>query len=215
MHYRPTNRLIKALPYKAQPEIVVHLRKEDNDGADHRRGLDSATLTTLGKLLPNNTFLVTNNVQWYSFFETFGWRNPGWHKIRHSALSEVEWGSADNRKSVNLTAPTSIDVEMQLWSDWYTILRAEHVYHTHSDFSLSAIHWNEIDSKTVNGIDRKTSALLLVDEHWRVETPMPRLVDRRGDELKNCDKSQDDMGSKSGMDDQDGNDDEIRKDHKQ
>jgi hypothetical protein len=83
---------------------------------------------------------------------------------------------------------------MQLWSDWYTVLRADHVYHTHSDFSLSAIHWNEIDSKTIKGINPESGELEFSDEAWRVDEPMPRLVDRTGDQLKNCDKMADDMG---------------------
>jgi hypothetical protein len=88
-----------------------------------------------------------------------------------------------------------------MWSDWFTILRAKQVYHTHSDFSLSAIHWNEIASKTIQGIDNITGKLILTDESWRIDTSMPRLVDRVGDQLKNCDKETDDMGGYFNMGD--------------
>ncbi|KAI2498123.1 hypothetical protein MHU86_16375 [Fragilaria crotonensis] len=189
-HYRPTQRLINALPYKARPSTVVHLRRPDNE-FDERAGLDDETLLALAKTLPKDTFLVTNNVRWYTFFEAYGWKNPGWHKVRHSALEDVEWDSADRAENVNTTHDVMSGDAMQLWSDWYTILRADNVYHTHSDFSRSAIHWNEIDSKTIKGV--YNSVLQLGEEPWRVEEPMPRLVDRRQADLMNCDKHEDDM----------------------
>jgi hypothetical protein len=185
-HYEPTTKLINTLPYRRRPSTVVHLRRGDDD-QDHRNGLDMATLKAMATHLPKDTFLVTNNVEWYTFFEKYGWSNPGWHKVRHSALAAVEWAS----DGANATW-TQQDADLQLWSDWYTILRADNVYHTHSDFSLSAIHWNEIESKTILGAT-ESGELLLGDESWRVDEPMPRMVDRVGDELKNCDKETDDV----------------------
>mmetsp|Transcript_60348 Transcript_60348/g.148079 ORF Transcript_60348/g.148079 Transcript_60348/m.148079 type:complete len:202 (-) Transcript_60348:195-800(-) len=32
---------------------------------------------------------------------------------------------------------------MQMWSDWYTLLNSKLIYHTHSDFSISAARWNQ------------------------------------------------------------------------
>ena len=188
-HYRPTKRLINALPYKTRPSTVVHLRRPDGE-FDERAGLDDETLLVLAKTLPKDTFLVTNNVRWYAYFETYGWKNPGWHKVRHSALEDVEWDSADRAKNATNPHDGLSDEAMQLWSDWYTILRADHVYHTHSDFSLSAIHWNEVHSMTIKGVNN--SRLQLSEEAWRVDEPMPRLVDRRQADLKYCDKETDD-----------------------
>ena len=211
-HYEPTERLINTLPYNKRPSTVVHLRQPD-DEEDHRSGLDNATLHALAKKLPNNTFLVTNNVEWYTFFEAHGWKNPSWHKVRHSALPDVEWASGDSATDglaiTNQTESRQDDGTMQLWSDWYTILRADHVYHTHSDFSLSAIHWNEIDSKTILGSNAESGELVLSEESWRIDEPMPRVVDRTGDELKICDQDTDDMGGYLTFDDAEGPIDDV------
>jgi hypothetical protein len=209
-HYEPTERLIHTLPYRKRPSTVVHLRQPDGE-FDERTGLDEPSLQALALKLPNDTFLVTNNVQWYKFFENYGWRNPGWHKVRHSAIASVEWASGDKPVANQTESPD--DANMQLWSDWYTILRADHVYHTHSDFSLSAIHWNEINSKTIKGIMPESGELEFSDEAWRVDEPMPRLVDRTGDELKNCDKVTDDMGGLALADDDQSVTDDIHPFH--
>lgn len=198
-HYEPTERLISTFPYKKGPSTVVHLRQPDGD-YDHRKGLDNETLLALARTLPKDTFLVTNNVRWYTFFEAFGWKNPGWHKVKHSAMQDIQWGSDDSKENVTITGDTMSDDTMQLWSDWYTILRAKHVYHTHSDFSLSAIHWNEIPSMTIQGVDPETDRLQLTAEYWRVDAPTPRLVDRSQKELNYCDKETDDMGGVNGDD---------------
>jgi hypothetical protein len=68
-----------------------------------------------------------------------------------------------------------------MWADWYTILTAEIVYHTHSDFSISAIHWQNIPSKSIDGYDPVLKELKLIEESWRVDGETPRLVDRRID----------------------------------
>ena len=59
---------------------------------------------------------------------------------------------------------------------------AKKVYHTHSDFSVSAIHWMDLDSKSILGYDPRTQSLGLIDESWRVswkeEGITPPLRDR-------------------------------------
>ena len=179
--YTTTERMKRLLQEKwKQPiQTVVHLRLADGE-MDSRQGLDPATLTALGSTLPNNTFLVTNNVQWYTFFERqYHWSNPGWSSIRHSAFSSLEWGPTLRN------AYTDEDHMMNLWCDWYTILMAEKVIHTHSDFSLSAIHWRNLESKTIQGVDQNGS-LVLIDEPWRREQSVIPLVQRKENELKNC-----------------------------
>ena len=79
---------------------------------------------------------------------------------------------------------------MQLWADWYTILTAKMVYHTHSDFSVSAIHWQTIPSKVIG--DVVSGELQLTGESWIVDGETARLIDRRvgaegTSELRACD----------------------------
>jgi hypothetical protein len=178
--YAPTDGLKSKLTWKRPVETVVHLRQADGD-QDARQGLDDKTLEALGKNLPSTTFLVTNNVLWYTYFkDKFQWSNPGWSKVRHSAFENLEWGP----KLVNIK--TKDETMMDLWCDWYTILKAKRVIHTHSDFSLSAIHWRNIDSNTIQGVD-ENGRLVLVDEPWRREESITPLVDRNETELKRCD----------------------------
>ena len=179
--YMTTERMKHLLHVQSKHPIhtVVHLRDADGD-MDPRKGLDPETLTVLGSTLPNNTFLVTNNVQWYSFFEEqYHWSNPGWSSVRHSAYTSLEWGP----KLTNVKKEE--DHMMNLWCDWYTILMAEKVIHTHSDFSLSAIHWRNLESKTILGLD-KNGNLDLIDEPWRREHSVIPLVQRKENELKHC-----------------------------
>jgi hypothetical protein len=58
-----------------------------------------------------------------------------------------------------------------------------------------------LTSKTIKGINPESGELEFTDEAWRVDEPMPRLADRTGDELKNCDKMTDDMGGLTLTDD--------------
>ena len=161
--YEPTTALLDALPYTEFPATVVHLRLEDGI-LDARPGLEDTTLNTLGRVLPSNssTFLVTNNVGWYNFFgEQYGWSHPPWTSVQHSALGQIQWGAQTQQQwrqqqldanSHNFTSilPSQI---LQMWSDWYTILKARQVYHTLSDFSLSAIRWNHVHNSgyTIRG----------------------------------------------------------------
>lgn len=78
---------------------------------------------------------------------------------------------------------------LQLWSDWYAMACADVVWHTHSDFSLSAIHWMNVESKTIKGVDR-TGNLKLIDEAFRTDDAMLPLKDRGPDDIKNCNKEE-------------------------
>jgi hypothetical protein len=68
------------------------------------------------------------------------------------------------------------------------MIGAELVWHTHSDFSLSAIHWMNVNSKTIMGVD-DTGNLKLKDEPWRTDPIMLPVRDRGPGELKNCRRS--------------------------
>ncbi|KAL7526289.1 hypothetical protein ACHAWF_001711, partial [Thalassiosira exigua] len=140
--YRPKNKLLAALPccnghdntennYFGTPETVVHIREGDG-GRDIRKGTDSKSLDSLGNMLPRNTYLVTNRVEWCEKFSTeYGWRNSGWHSVTHSALRK-SWG-VRGEKYLGVTSVQTtpkVDQNLQLWADWYTILIAEQVYHT-------------------------------------------------------------------------------------
>uniref|UniRef100_A0A7S1YT38 Uncharacterized protein n=1 Tax=Trieres chinensis TaxID=1514140 RepID=A0A7S1YT38_TRICV len=169
-YYEATDDLLSKIPESVGlPDVVVHLRKGDNNG-DHRKGLDVKSLEALGNTLPPSSHLVTNNVQWYEYFgEKFGWSNYGWHEVVHSIKRNHH---SDDRKNQIL----------ELWVDWYSILRAKEVYHTASDFSQSAIHWMNINSKIIMGVTGE-GKLSLIDEAWRRDGETPRLVDRKPEEL--------------------------------
>jgi hypothetical protein len=172
-NYKPTESLLQTLPWKDPPKTVVHLREADGR-EDARKGLDTETLEALGRELPSDTFLVTNNVYWYAFFDKYGWSHPPWSTVRHSGLR-------GQRQT------------LQAWADWFTILSAENVYHTFSDFSQSAIHWNNLWGRVIDGTyksDDQTTMLLLNSEYWsKSEEPIPRLVDRDMDGLEGCDEA--------------------------
>lgn len=187
--YKPTPQLLQTFPWKDEeepPNVVVHLRKADREFHDKRLGLDSKTLQALGKALPPKTFLVTNNVVWFDYFrERFNWTHPNWRAVRHSAFMRFMW-----QPGVKLDPKDrSVRVQdLQMFSDWYTIACAKQVWHTHSDFSLSAIHWMNVDSKTIMGMEGEE--LKLIEEPWRREGDQPRLIDRGPEELANCKEPQ-------------------------
>jgi len=187
-HYRPTPELSRLFP-PTFPEMVVHLRAPDDVDVDFRAGLEEKTLEALGRALPNDnrTFLVTNNVDWYSFFETkFGWKHPSWEFVKHSAMLGIGWGADKDKIRYDDDALSHSRQNLELFCDWYILLQAKHIYHTHSDFSLSAIHWNNIDSKTIQGVDNVTGALSLSEEPWRREGAAIPLVNRTKRQLQNC-----------------------------
>lgn len=154
----------------------------------------------LGRTLPNDTFLVTNRVSWYDFFEReYKWRHAKWEEVVHSGVGR-SWGGRDqevaltNKNAVFDLPKIVVDEttqKMQMWSDWYTMLTAETVYHTHSDFSISAIHWQDLPSKSFKGWDETKKELIFEEESWRKDGETAALVDRRRDvegksQLKLC-----------------------------
>lgn len=189
--YRAKPQLLAILPYQKAPTTVVHLREPDSH-ADARRGLDNYTLQALTDQLPASTFLVTNRVEWYARFEASGWAHPHWNGIVHSAVSKG-WGKIGEeyhgpRSSIDLDKAKQ---NLQLWADWYTMLRAKKVIHTHSDFSISAIHWMDLDSRSIVGYTATSGKLELIDESWRVDGETIPLRDRRvtrdkSRELRGC-----------------------------
>lgn len=182
--YQPTPKLQALLP-KPMPKTVVHLRQGDK-GVDRRHGLDNATFTALGEALPSDTYLVTNHLSWYDYFSSnFGWRHPDWHAVQHSASKSFMW---DNHGELTKQDETQETQQFQMWSDWYAMACAEKVWHTHSDFSLSAIHWMNVDSRTIKGIDPRTNKLKLIQEAFRTDEQMVPLKDRGPDDLKYCAK---------------------------
>jgi hypothetical protein len=186
--YLPTEYLLRILPYDDYPHTVVHLRAPDGRGDTTRLGLDSNSLSQLGNRLPSDTFLVTNNVEWYTLFENkYGWNHAKWSRVRHTALG-ISWGGNAQDETIDPRTES-----LQLWSDWYTILKAKMVYHTVSDFSASAVHWMNSPSKIIHGLD-DDGMLNLIDESWRREGDSPRIIDRidpndtrsPGFRLQNC-----------------------------
>ena len=213
--YKAKSVLLDILPYPhastdPPPPIVVHLRLPDVSGKDARKGVDEQALHALGELLTpdverHSPFLVTNNVEWYDFFENqYNWSHPIWGRVFHSALG-AQWKGRKpkllpisgrngdtrtlQRKYTALRNELGEDKweSLQLWADWYTLLRAEKVYHTFSDFSLSAVHWMNTWSRTYDGINNSTGEMILLEENWIVDGESPRLVDRTGDQLHFCD----------------------------
>lgn len=157
-----------SLPWDQAPATVVHLRQSDTT-KDFRPGMDRQTWTELGIMLPrNNTYLVTNQVDLYTFFEAnFGWSHPPWRGIQHSAIANIQWTSTT---ATTLDQTTTImsrekQQQQQLWADWWTIYQAKNVYHTHSDFSRSATRWSRISSSyTIAGLSTNRTLLLKHDK---------------------------------------------------
>ncbi|CAB9528494.1 expressed unknown protein [Seminavis robusta] len=208
--YKPNRALSKLLPV-SPPAVVVHLRKEDGPN-DVRHGLDPTSLKALGELLQNGStndsqkkpYLVTNNVQWYNYFErTYQWSHPPWKEVIHSVYlsgggrrhynHHYDPPSSAADSSPSLSSQDFRDLQkLWMWSDWYTCYTAEAVYHTHSDFSASAIHWKDPSSQSsrvIRGFNSTTQALDLGKEYWRNSGPVivPPLSQRRSpSELHNC-----------------------------
>ena len=204
-YYQPTPWLAEFLPWKASPpETVVHLRHADG-ASDARAGLDHATFLALGNSLPPSTFLVTNLVEDYDFFENFRWSHPPWKTVKHSAL-DIVWGPE--------SSTTNVEQGRQVWSDWYTILQATVVYCTYSDFSLSAIHWNSnnVESHSIQGVD-SDHHLVLNEVPWKKTQKnaaiIESLVHRTRDEMLHCDLQ------RSGLDGIDFDDDDLSHDDDQ
>jgi hypothetical protein len=129
--------------------------------------------------------LVTNRVEWYDKFERkYGWSHPEWNEVIHSAFIKKSWGvrgAGTSKSNVVQTVEDRETQNLQMWCDWYTILTAKFVYHTHSDFSISAIHWQNLDSREIMGLNVTTGELELEEESWRITGETKRLVDRTVD----------------------------------
>ena len=209
--YRPTQQLVDSLPYSIDhpPSTVVHLRLEDGRG-DIRKGLDKDSLDALGALLSadahsnaDRPYLVTNHVAWFDYFGAkYGWKHPNYEIVTHSAMRK-KWGDrTDARRDVGKYPENTREKDiqkMQLWADWFSLLFAKKVYHTHSDFSLSAIHWMGSDepdqhdkitwSRTIMGVNKESKELILEKEAFNTDQTMKKLVDRKGEEIANCRKA--------------------------
>lgn len=183
-YYQPKSNLLKAIPWSQAPSTVVHLRQADTQNGDFRVGMDNETMAALGALLPhNNTYLVSNQVDLFAYFEAnFGWSHPPWTGIRHSAIAKVQWNSKQ-------LVPTSYSEQMlALWVDWWTLYQADSIYHTHSDFSSSAVRWSRnLKSYVIGGLDETTSSLILKPEWESAANDMLPLSQRSEAQLQHCD----------------------------
>ena len=130
-------------------------------------------------------------MEWYPRFPQ--WSHPDWSLVHHSALRRISWGGTPSGNKGSHRHIQNDDGELQMWSDWYTLLNVREIYHTFSDFSRSASRWNEkIKSWTILGSTDKT----LVTEQFTaephlllrndIEDGVSRLVDRTTKELWFC-----------------------------
>lgn len=203
-HYRAKQDLLRILAYNPlnPPRTVVHLRDADSLASDPRKGLTENAFEALGSLLPPDTYLVTNRVEWYDYFEkNYHWRHPDWQEVVHSAFRK-SWGVRGKkfvRQKGKMTNPklrfNDTRNILQMWADWFAILTADVVYHTHSDFSISAIHWQNVKSKVIGDWNSTTKQLEFFEESWRESGEMVRLVDRRSNvegtsQLRNCEEDE-------------------------
>jgi hypothetical protein len=115
---------------------------------------------------PSSIYLVTNRVDWYNRFPH--WDNHDWNNVQHSVtFSRTPVVRRRSEETSTLTKNNREEEKryqqgMQMWSDWYTLLNAKLIYHTHSDFSVSAARWNQrIRSWTILDSELKSS----VDEN--------------------------------------------------
>jgi hypothetical protein len=207
--------------------VVVHLRSPDDVTLDPRDGLDEASLRQMEQLVPppsssttdnmTKVVLVTNNVSLYQrFSQCCRWSHANWTVVAHSA-NGVVWdnnnGHTSSFSSSSLLAhhhskrrpgrkiSSSHDREqqnLQLWMDWYTIYRADVVYHTRSAFSESAHLWATATAAASSGRQRKQSSYVFAvvtgrlvaqnddhDEDAATTTTLP-LSQRRKKDLQNC-----------------------------
>lgn len=183
-YYRAKQELLNILPYSEPPKTVVHLRAPDSV-KDQREGVGDDSLRVLftEMITTKDVFVVCNRVKWFELAEEFGLQHSPWESVSHSAL-HASWGTRSKSKETHIGVIRRVDMHgqkfdpvenMQMWADWYTILTAKKVFHTHSDFSGSAVHWQRIDSKRITGDGTK---LKFSPETWQTDVELPRLVDR-------------------------------------
>ncbi|KAG7352164.1 hypothetical protein IV203_008212 [Nitzschia inconspicua] len=206
--YEPTSALLAILPWNVSnpPSTVIHLRQGDNQ-QDRRSGLDEQSLSLLSeynftggtsrRLRNHDIFLVTNRVEWYHRFPS--WFHPSWDMVPHSSFGPMDdWGDSNRSNSGKLPLfdkdghnqkrQAQEASKLQMWADWYTLVRAEQIYHTHSDFSLSAARWNrwQLGSWTIRGCSNGTSLLLQRDFQDVEDDVVPALAERTSSQLKYC-----------------------------
>jgi hypothetical protein len=115
-------------------------------------------------------------------------RLGAWGKERMKAVTKTTNNDDDNPRLRALE-----EGKVQMWADWYTLLNAQRIYHTASDFSLSAARWNRrIESWTIRGrsVDDGSlpSAKLLLQSDFEEENEdyMLQLVQRNSTQLQYC-----------------------------
>lgn len=197
--------------------VVVHLRSPDDVTLDPRNGMDEASLRQMERLVQPSTttdtevVLVTNNVSLYQrFSQCCHWSHANWTVVAHSANGVVWDGTYSSSSSSTLghhhskrrpwrtTSSSSshdrVQQNMQLWMDWYTIYRADMVYHTRSAFSESAHMWATA-ATAIEGRRRQSSYLFTVvtatgslvaqNDDDATTTTLP-LSQRRKKDLQHC-----------------------------
>jgi len=191
-NFRAKSDLLNVLPYEVfnPPKIVVHFRSPDSTG-DAERGLDDNSLRILGEMLQGNaTYLVTNRPDFYRrFHDCCGWSyDTAWvdKPIQHPAM-HLQWAVDGSKSKIGTAEKTAGKKEqnMKMWSDWYTMHNAETVYHSNSDFSRSAVHWNaNTTGYQLHGVKRTLSQLgsyvldLRHAPYDEVKSRIPPLVER-------------------------------------
>jgi len=75
---------------------------------------------------------------------------------------------------------SKVEGTLQLFSDWYTLAMAEKVWHTFSDFSFSACHWQGMECHTIRGVEE--GKLALHDPTWVMSGEKPWLSQRTREE---------------------------------
>ena len=103
---------------------------------DPRLGLNKSSLSAWGNMFPKSseTYFVTNSVAFFSRFKKCcAWSHARWEEVFHSAMLHMR--SVLNTNTRETPNPeTTRQQNLQMWSDWYTILKADTVYHVSYTF---------------------------------------------------------------------------------
>jgi hypothetical protein len=139
-YYSAKPALLQLLSYHSSHllHMVVHLCAPDDVDMDPRTGRRRASCAP-------STSTTTSAVTRRDFSGDQSSR-----VVRHfSGVATRVRGQREHGAFIETQLPYNANKQMiQLWADWYTLVIAKLIYHTHSDFSISAIHWQNIDSKT-------------------------------------------------------------------
>jgi hypothetical protein len=118
--------------------------------------------------------------------------------VRHSANAKLSWGSSynnnnnnNNAKMVSSNQQQQPHQRLEMWSDWWTLYHADRIFHTHSDFSLSAVHWSGIkESFSIRGVNPHTGELRFEEEAARKPSTRRMIIlplsQRTELQLQNC-----------------------------